>query len=77
MDEVIEVGDADDFNALILDALPAMVVVTEADDDVDFELAPEHDELELDEDRDDKEVSWRLAIARCLIVPAFSLANGI
>lgn len=75
--DVIEVGDADDLSALTLDALPAIVVVTDADDEVDLELAPEQDELELDEDRDDRDVSWRLAIARCLMVPAFSFANGI
>lgn len=71
------VGDVDDLSVFILDAFPAIVVVTEADDEVDFELAPEHDELELDDDSDVREFSCLVAMARCLIVPAFSLANGI
>lgn len=53
----VEVGDCDDFNALIFEVLPAMVVVTDAEDEVDFELAPEHEELELEEDRDVRDVS--------------------
>lgn len=77
VDIEVEVGDCEDFNALIFDVFPAIVVVTDAEDDVDFELAPEHEELELEEDRDVSDVSWRLTIARCLIVPALSLANGM
>lgn len=57
VDMEVEVGDCDDFNALIFDVFPAMVVVTDAEDDVDLELAPEQEELELEEESDVREVS--------------------